>query len=76
MMMELSLGRAGRSTFPGAFRNLQNKNVRFRWDFPAYLLFSGNMFLLMFYTVISRLRLLLRSREIQDDGRRAMPGIL
>ena len=53
MMMELSLGRAGRSTFPGAFRNLQNKNVRFRWDFPAYLLFSGNMFLLMFYTVIS-----------------------
>ena len=53
MMMELSLGRAGRSTYPGAFRNLQNRRVRFRWDLPAYVLFSGNLILLMFYTVVS-----------------------
>ena len=53
MMMELSLGRAGRCTFPGSFRKLQNPETRFRWDFPAYALFTGNLFLLMFYTVIS-----------------------
>ena len=40
MMMELSLGRAGRSTFPGAFRNLQNKNVRF--SLTPVILQSGN----------------------------------
>ncbi|MBO7146463.1 MAG: sodium-dependent transporter [Lentisphaeria bacterium] len=53
MMMELSLGRAGRSTFPGAFRNLQNPSSRFRWSAPAYILFAGNMILLMFYTVVT-----------------------
>jgi NSS family neurotransmitter:Na+ symporter len=52
LMMELALGRGGRSTYPGAFRNLaQSKNSY--WHFPAYILFSGNLILLMFYTVIT-----------------------
>ena len=52
LMMELALGRGGRSTYPGAFRNLaQCKNSY--WHFPAYILFSGNLILLMFYTVIT-----------------------
>ena len=53
MLMELALGRAGRSTFPGAFRNLQPTNCKFQWYKPVYVLFSGNLILLMFYTVIS-----------------------
>lgn len=53
LLMELALGRAGRSTFPGAFRKLQNKAVKFNWGIPAYILFSGNMILLMFYTVVT-----------------------
>ncbi len=51
LMMELALGRAGRSTYPGAFRNL--KSGRFRWEIPGSILFAGNMILLMFYTVIT-----------------------
>ncbi|MBE6380152.1 MAG: sodium-dependent transporter [Lentisphaerae bacterium] len=53
MLMELAIGRAGRSTFPGAFRKLQNPASRFAWYRPAYLLFSGNLILLMFYSVIT-----------------------
>ncbi len=51
LMMELALGRAGRSTFPGAFRSLNRGN--FKWEIPGYILFTGNMILLMFYTVIT-----------------------
>ncbi len=53
LLMELALGRAGRSTFPGAFRKLQNPKSLFSWQMPAYLLFCGNLILLMFYTVIT-----------------------
>lgn len=53
LLLELSLGRAGRSTFPGAFRNLKNKDARFKWEIPAYILFSGNIILLMFYSVLT-----------------------
>ncbi|MBE6357963.1 MAG: sodium-dependent transporter [Lentisphaerae bacterium] len=53
LLMELSLGRAGQSTFPGAFRKLQNPASRFKWQIPAYVLFSGNLILLMFYTVVT-----------------------
>ncbi len=53
MLCELALGRAGQSTFPGAFRNLRNPAGRFKWEIPAYLLFAGNMILLMFYTVVT-----------------------
>ena len=51
LMMELALGRAGRSTYPGAFRNLNRG--RFKWEIPGYILFTGNMILLMFYAVIT-----------------------
>ena len=53
MMMELALGRAGRSTYPGAFRNLAGENRRFKWHIPAYAVFAGNFVLLMYYSVIS-----------------------
>lgn len=53
LTMELALGRAGRSTYPGAFAKLQNPRTRFRWRIPACILFSGNLFLLMFYTVVT-----------------------
>ena len=52
MLMELSLGRAGRSTYPGAFRKLQ-ADERFHWQAPAYPLLAGNLILLMFYSVIT-----------------------
>lgn len=53
MVMELAVGRAGRSTFPGAFRKLRNPECRFRWHRPVYVLFCGNLILLMFYTVVT-----------------------
>lgn len=53
LLMELSLGRAGRSTYPGAFRNLQNPETRFRWSGFAYVLFAGNLILLMFYAPVT-----------------------
>ena len=53
MLMELAIGRAGRSTFPGAFRNLQSEHSKFKWYKPVYALFAGNLILLMFYSVIT-----------------------
>ena len=53
LLMELALGRAGQSTYPGAFAKLQNPQVRFKWKNPAYLLFAGNLILLMFYSVVT-----------------------
>ena len=53
LLLELSIGRAGRSTFPGAFKNLKKKDVKYRWEVPVYVLFAGNMILLMFYTVLT-----------------------
>lgn len=53
LLIELSLGRAGQSTYPGAFRKLANPQSRFPWHIPGYILFSGNLILLMFYSVIT-----------------------
>ena len=53
MMMELSLGRAGRSTYPGAFKKLTAVDSRIKWNWIAYILFTGNFILLAFYSVIS-----------------------
>ncbi|MBE6399550.1 MAG: sodium-dependent transporter [Lentisphaerae bacterium] len=53
LMMELAVGRAGQSTFPGAFRKLQNPGTKYQWHLPVYLLFAGNLILLMFYTAIT-----------------------
>ncbi len=53
LLFELSLGRAGRSTFPGAFRNLKSKVSKFKWEVPAFVFFAGNMILLMFYSVVT-----------------------
>ena len=51
LMMELAMGRAGQSTFPGSFCKLKQSNVP--WHKPAYVLFSGNLILLMFYTTVT-----------------------
>ena len=67
MLMELALGRAGRSTFPGAFRNLQPANSKFPWYKPVYVLFSGNLILLMFYTVISGWLLVYAAKYISGE---------
>lgn len=53
MLMELAVGRAGRSTFPGAFRNLQNPECKYKWHKLVYWLLGGNFILMMFYTVIT-----------------------
>ena len=34
MLMELALGRAARSTYPGAYRMLKNPQFRFPWQLP------------------------------------------
>ena len=53
MMMELALGRAGRSTYPGAFQKLTLSKAKKPWYIPALVLFSGSFILLSFYTVIT-----------------------
>ena len=53
MMMELALGRAGRSTYPGAFKNLTLSKAKKPWYIPALVLFSGSFILLSFYIVIT-----------------------
>ena len=53
MMMELALGRAGRSTYPGAFQKLALSKAKKPWYIPALVLFTGSFFLLSFYTVIT-----------------------
>ena len=53
LLMELALGRAGQSTYPGAFAKLRSPSGRFPWHKPAYLLFAGNLILLMFYTTVT-----------------------
>lgn len=51
MIAELSLGRGGQNDLPGAMKNLQKKGQF--WHIPATIFFSGNLILLMFYTVVS-----------------------
>jgi len=73
MLMELSLGRSSRSTYPGAFRNLQQPGSRFPWHKPAYLLFSGNLILLMFYTVITGWLLIYSCKFLSGTFRNIAP---
>ena len=67
MLMELAVGRAGQSTFPGAVRNLQPANGKFQWYKPVYVLFSGNLILLMFYTVISGWLLIYAAKYLSGE---------
>ena len=53
MLMELALGRAGRSTYPGAFRELSCGSGRPWWYGWGTVLFSGNFILLMFYVPVT-----------------------
>ena len=53
LLMELSLGRAGRAVLPGSIRNLKNPDSKAKWEIPAYVFFAGNMILLMFYSVLT-----------------------
>ena len=69
LLMELALGRAGQSTYPGAFDKLQNPASRFKWKYPAYLLFAGNMILLMFYSVVTGWLLFYFVKFISGDPR-------
>ncbi len=53
MLMEISLGRGGQSTFPFCFKKLRTQDSRVPWHVPAYVLMSGNLILLSFYSVIT-----------------------
>ena len=53
MMMELSVGRAGKCTLPGAMRALQRNKNAHGWFLSGRVLFTGNLILLMFYTVVT-----------------------
>ena len=48
MMMELALGRAGRSTYPGAFKNLTLSKAKKPWYIPALVLFQEVLFCFLF----------------------------
>ena len=74
MLMELAVGRAGRSTFPGAFRKLQNPDAKFRWSWLAMLLFSGNFLLLMFYAPVTGWLLAYVFFGIRGDFEGMSPG--
>ncbi len=53
MCMELAVGRAGQNVYPLDFKTLQNPETKFQWSIPGFILFSGNLILLMFYTVVT-----------------------
>ena len=52
LLMELSLGKASRQGYIGAFRTLANKHRPF-WVGLARLLFMGNLLLMMYYTTVT-----------------------
>lgn len=51
MVMEFSVGRASRQSAIGSFPALQPRGRR--WAAAGYLAFSGNVLLMMFYTVVT-----------------------
>ena len=73
MMMELAAGRAARSTLPGALRSLAAGGSRFKWHIPGYVFFSGNLILLMYYTVISGWLLAYTLRMLSGGGDELTP---
>lgn len=54
LVAELALGRASKADLPGAYKILRKENnSRFRWEILGHIFMSGNLVLLMFYTVVS-----------------------
>ena len=51
MVMEFSIGRAGRQNIAGSFRALEPKGSK--WHIYGYLAILGNLILMMFYTTIA-----------------------
>src|SRR6056297_3402590 len=51
MVMELSIGRAGRLNIAGSFRALEPKGSK--WHIYGYLAILGNLILMMFYTTVA-----------------------
>ena len=51
LVMELSLGRAGRANLVGGIRSLSgNKKC---WTIPAWIVFSGSLLLMIYYTTVT-----------------------
>ena len=53
MVMELSVGRAGQLDLVGCYKRLKNPERPLPWEKPGMLFFTGNLILLMFYSVIT-----------------------
>lgn len=53
MVMELAVGRGGKLALSGCFRKLKNPSSHFPWETSAKIVFTGNLILLMFYTVVT-----------------------
>ncbi|MFW6360847.1 MAG: sodium-dependent transporter [Spirochaetota bacterium] len=51
MVMELSIGRAGRYNIAGSFKALEPKGSK--WHIYGYLAILGNLILMMFYTTVA-----------------------
>ena len=74
MMMELALGRGGRSTYPGAFAKLTLSKAKKPWYIPALILFSGSFILLSFYTVITGWLFSYSVEYVRGGGENLTPG--
>ena len=53
MVMELSIGRGGRLDIVGCYRKLKNPESKWPWEKAGMLFFTGNLILLMFYSVVT-----------------------
>ena len=51
MVMEFSIGRAGKKNIAGALRALEPAGSK--WHFYGYLAIAGNLILMMFYTTVA-----------------------
>ena len=74
MMMELALGRAGRSTYPGCFLKLTQSKAKKPWYIPALILFTGSFILLSFYTVITGWLFSYTVEYARNGGSHLTPG--
>ena len=53
MVMELSIGRGGRLDIVGCYKKLKNPDSKLPWEKAGMLFFTGNLILLMFYSVVT-----------------------
>jgi len=53
MVVELAIGRGGRASLDDCYRKLAGENKKFGWHRMAAVAFSGNLILLMFYSVVT-----------------------